>query len=80
MGFDQIIIGLTGNSMEAELAEFVTVGADMALTKPLRPTLLDVLLRWFHKNGFKTRSDQSLFVDHERLMWMDKSGAASVLG
>ena len=60
--------------MEAELAEFSTVGADIALTKPLRPAVLDILLRWFYKHNFKSKSDETIFLDHEQLMWIDKNG------
>jgi hypothetical protein len=53
--------------------EFGSVGADMALTKPLRPSVLDVMIRWFTQNGFTSREDQNLFVDHEQIMWVAKS-------
>ena len=42
--FNQIIIGLTGNTMEKELRDFLQAGCDIVLSKPLRNQLLDELL------------------------------------
>ena len=50
MGFNNIIIGLTGNSLEEELRDFSSAGTDLVLMKPLRADVLDLILS-FLKNG-----------------------------
>jgi hypothetical protein len=44
MGYAKLIIGITGNSMPDELKAFTQQGADIVLTKPLKPNVLDHLL------------------------------------
>jgi DNA-binding response OmpR family regulator len=53
-GFNQSIIGLTGNSMEEELIDFSNAGADLVLTKPLKTKHLDLLLNYFDTNGVQS--------------------------
>jgi len=50
-----MIIGVTGNSMEEELAEFRKSGADLVLTKPLSIACLDLLIAYIRENGNKVR-------------------------
>ena len=66
-GFEQIIIGLTGNSMEDELADFANAGADLVLTKPLRLEALEVLLLHFDRSGVKSKGGDNMFLDNEKL-------------
>lgn len=77
MGFANSIIGLTGNSMEDELVEFANMGADLVLTKPLKPAALDLLLGHFKENGVKSQRDKNLFMDDEKLMWVPKRKSRS---
>lgn len=75
-GYSNIIIGLTGNSMEEELVEFANMGADLVLTKPLKPAALDLLLEHFTDFGVKSQTGKNLFVDGEKLMWVPKRRSA----
>lgn len=55
LGYPNMIIGLTGNSIEGELQDFSLVGADLVLTKPLRPKALDLLLDHFRTQGVQSQ-------------------------
>jgi len=52
--YPNIILGLTGNTMEDELLEFERVGADMVMAKPLRVQQLENLMKYFSAHGTKT--------------------------
>lgn len=59
--FKNVIIGLTGNSLDEELLDFVVSGCDIALTKPLRSDALDDLLAFLRHNngGFRSKYDEN---------------------
>jgi len=68
LGFDKMIIGITGNSMEDELADFRKSGADLVITKPLKIVTLDALIAHINANGPKSSPNHSLFYDGEKQM------------
>ena len=41
--YENLIIGVTGNTLDDDIAAFMDAGADVVLLKPLRPQLLAVL-------------------------------------
>lgn len=55
MGYYNILIGLTGNTFDEELSEFLSAGADLVLSKPLKHGLFDSLLGLFHRDGVRSR-------------------------
>jgi CheY-like chemotaxis protein len=69
-GFGNLIIGVTGNAMDDELADFLVGGADMVLSKPMRPAVLDLLIKHLLDHGSQSNRDgmKLVVVDHE-LMW-----------
>lgn len=54
LGFDKLIMGLTGNALHEDITAFLNAGADIVLTKPLRAQQIDAILRFARANGFFT--------------------------
>ena len=54
MGYENLIFGLTGNTLQAELDAFRNEGANLVLTKPLQIGQLDLLLRYINRKGLKS--------------------------
>ena len=52
--FPNLIIGVTGNALDDDVAAFLGAGADMVLAKPLLPHQLDALLAFTSEYGFKS--------------------------
>ena len=50
--FENLIIGVTGNALDDDVAAFLAAGADMVLAKPLRLHQLDALLSHCASHGF----------------------------
>jgi CheY-like chemotaxis protein len=51
MGYKGLIIGVTGNTMDSDIAEFENNGADLVLPKPIKPELLNKLLDYCQHYG-----------------------------
>lgn len=79
-GYDRIIIGLTGNSMEEELADFSNAGADLVLTKPLKPRSLAIILKVLQENGAVSHvhNGQRLELDDETMVWVPRDGRVAM--
>ena len=54
MGYRNLIIGVTGNSMLEELQEFSHSGADLVLVKPLLGRTVDRLIDLFIRLGVRS--------------------------
>ncbi len=46
MGYSHPLIGVTGNALESDIADFEQAGVDLVLPKPVRVELLDKLLEY----------------------------------
>ena len=44
-------MGLTGDAMEEDVALFEAAGADIVISKPMKPGMLDALLAYCEKYG-----------------------------
>ena len=51
LGYPYLIIGVTGNVMDDDIAEYANAGADMVLSKPLNIPILEKLLAHIHSEG-----------------------------
>lgn len=70
LGHTHIIIGLTGNSIDEELQEFSKSGADLVLTKPLKPHTLENVLKFVAFIGSKSLEGQKLVLQNNEMMWL----------
>eukprot|EP01035_Chromulina_nebulosa_P025498 gene25498-biopygen16487 len=74
-GFGSLVIGVTGNALDADVNEYLSAGADMVLGKPVKMSMLKMVLRHVKENGPLSRPDMNL-VEVERsgvLSWMPKA-------
>ena len=46
LGYQKLIVGVTGNAMDVDIVDFETAGADIVLTKPLRLEMLTKVLEY----------------------------------
>merc|ERR1711991_159851 len=79
-GYANLIIGVTGNTMEEELVEFSNVGADLVLTKPMKLSQLDIILRYSEDNGVKSQyiRGMNLFMDDEKIIICPKNSSSTI--
>jgi hypothetical protein len=68
-----LIIGVTGNSMQDELQEFTDSGADLVITKPMKPNILDYLIEFAQLCQCNSNADRQISVDNDgRLLWTNR--------
>jgi len=69
MGFINLIIGVTGNCMESDLAEFSAAGADLVMSKPLTRNAITSIIKYIRTCGNKSIPGLKLhFGDGEQLI------------
>jgi DNA-binding response OmpR family regulator len=56
MGYNHLVIGVTGNALDSDVAEFEKAGADMVLTKPVNMGALEKLLKYCHSHGCRSHN------------------------
>jgi signal transduction histidine kinase/FixJ family two-component response regulator len=52
--FEGIIVGLTGNALDEDVAEFTSAGADIVLSKPLKMNQVDKFIEYLEQYGSKS--------------------------
>ena len=65
--------------MDEELIEFADAGADLVLTKPLRPQQLAIIIDSLRMLGTvsKGKSGEKLILTDDELMWTSSSHSSS---
>jgi CheY-like chemotaxis protein len=56
MGFDKIILGLTGNTMDNETVDFENAGADVIFWKPIKAAQCELVIEHMKNFGTQTTS------------------------
>lgn len=59
-GYANLVVGVTGNILDEDVAQFHSAGADMVMGKPVRLTLLQLLLRHAKQHGTHSRPGMHL--------------------
>ena len=74
-GYKGLIIGITGNVMEKEKADFVNAGADIVLSKPIKIDTLKMIFKFIEKNGCISKFDEKMIIiiDNGVMEWSQKS-------
>eukprot|EP01041_Mallomonas_annulata_P001981 gene1981-3856_t len=62
LGYNKLIIGLTGNAMEDDVETFLAAGADVVFTKPMKLEQLNMLFAHIQKKGNVTVGGDKLYV------------------
>jgi signal transduction histidine kinase len=75
LGYNNIIIGLTGNVMEQDIKEFLYAGADYILMKPLKIKELTSLIQFVENSGTLSRTDAitKLLLNDNEFNWINVS-------
>ena len=63
LGYDKMIIGLTGCAMDDDKDAYIEAGADLILTKPLNITDLDKVVRFINEHGSESFPNTQLVMD-----------------
>jgi hypothetical protein len=77
LGFRNLIIGITGNSMEDELRSFLHSGADLVLTKPMRAQTLEHILALISSEGCQSKPGLKLHLFEDSIAWQNSSSNSS---
>eukprot|EP01041_Mallomonas_annulata_P011253 gene11253-23539_t len=67
LGFNKLIVGLTGNAMDDDVNEFLAAGVDVVFTKPMKIQQLHMLFAYINTNGNGTVGEQKLRIVGNRL-------------
>ena len=59
-GYGNLVVRVTGNILEHDVAEYLSAGADMIMGKPVKMSLLSMLLRYVKEHGFHSEPDMKL--------------------
>ena len=73
-GFPNLVVGVTGNVLVEDMAQYLAAGADMVMGKPVKIDLLKMLLRHVKEHGALSQPDMHLSEGlHSGLLsWMKK--------
>ena len=69
------MIGVTGNALDTDVSEYLSAGADLVLGKPVKLSMLKMVLRHVKENGHLSRPNMTL-VEVDRcglLTWRAKA-------
>ncbi len=59
-GYANLVIGVTGNVLDDDVAQYLSAGADMIMSKPMWVTVLQMLLRHVREHGTLSRENMQL--------------------
>jgi CheY-like chemotaxis protein len=71
LGYQNLIVGLTGNVEEEDIQNFLEAGADLVLAKPLKLEQFDALLAFLTHFGPESYSKQMKTISFVERMTMD---------
>ena len=63
-GYPYLIIGVTGNVFEDDIKEYLHVGADLIIPKPLRLATLDKIVNYINSNGLLSKHPDFKLIEH----------------
>jgi CheY-like chemotaxis protein len=76
-GYRRLIIGVTGNSLEDELDEFIAAGADLVIVKPLKNQSIEMLLGFIQTNGFDSAHGYRIHQVGKEFIWVPRTPGVS---
>lgn len=71
-GFKNLIVGVTGNIMADDIAEYLRAGADIVFGKPLKMSMLNLLLRHVREEGSLSQPGMILMETGSEMEWVSK--------
>jgi CheY-like chemotaxis protein len=70
LGFPNLIVGVTGNVMDDDLAEYMRSGADKVLLKPVNVATIRMLLQHIAENGYLSKPGMVLQASVHGFEWV----------
>jgi DNA-binding response OmpR family regulator len=64
--------------MQDELLDFVSKGADLVITKPMKPNLLDSLISLVNTEGSQSQDGKQLSFHDDHIHWEAKMSSSSL--
>lgn len=71
IGFEGLIIGVTGNGLKEDINSFLENGADYVFVKPFTKAKLDKLLEFIKNNGYISYPNMKIKEDSGKLVWRE---------
>jgi len=69
-GFKNLVVGVTGNVLEDDVAEYLQAGADIILGKPMKINVLGMVFRHVEESGYTSQPGMTLVEHSNRLKWL----------
>ena len=69
IGYDGLIIGITGNGLEDDKDKYLESGADYVFVKPFNKQKLVMLLELIKTNGYDSKKPLKVIEEGGRLVW-----------
>jgi signal transduction histidine kinase len=69
MGYQGIIIGITGNGMQVDIDQYLENGADHVFIKPFTKDKMTALVQFVQREGYNSRSDKIILDNNGVLEW-----------
>jgi CheY-like chemotaxis protein len=74
-GYRYLIVAVTGNVMEDDVAKFLEAGVDIVISKPMRMISLDLLLKHINLYGSLSIANMKLVEKYGNISWTKRSPA-----
>ena len=71
-GFNNLIVGVTGNVLDEDVRTFLEAGADCVLGKPLRFSTISSLVHFIEQNGYASRVGCTLTEKGSSFEWVQR--------
>jgi len=68
-GFRNLVVGVTGNVLEDDVAEYLQAGADIILGKPMKINVLGMVFKHVKESGYTSQPGMTLVEHSNRLKW-----------
>lgn len=78
LGYNKLVIGLTGEDSPDELQGFVDRGADYVIAKPFDAPKLNLLHTFVAKYGIHRQANKTIQLVNDQLEWVPQNGIESV--
>ena len=67
-GYNKLIVGVTGNALDDDVAQFLDHGADIVFSKPFNTQYLDALVRFIDSNSCLSRHGYKLSINGKNIV------------
>ena len=71
LGYENLVIGITGNSVEDDIKEFYGCGANYVFIKPFHKSSLQMVLDLYGEQGAKQKERMVLKIVRKKLEWVE---------